>query len=46
LIEELAEGGDDLSKLRATSPEFLRGFVRVCDGGGVALYRRQTIAAD
>jgi hypothetical protein len=46
LIEEQAEGGDDLSKLRVTSPDFLRGFVRVCDGGGVALYRRQTIAAD
>jgi hypothetical protein len=46
LIEEQAEGGDDLSKLRAASPWFLRGFVRVCDGGGVALYRRQTIAAD
>jgi hypothetical protein len=46
LIEEQAEGGDDLFKLRQVSPEFLRGFVRVCDGGGVALYRRQTIAAD
>jgi hypothetical protein len=46
LIEEQAEGGDDLFKLRQSSPEFLRGFVRVCEGGGVALYRRQTIAAD
>jgi hypothetical protein len=46
LIEEQAEGGDELSKLRVSSPEFLRGFVRVCDGGGVALYRRQTIAAN
>jgi hypothetical protein len=46
LIEEQAEGGDELSKLRNTSPEFLRGFVRVCDGGGVVLYRRQTVAAD
>jgi hypothetical protein len=46
LIEEQAEGGDELSKLRSTSPEFLRGFVRVCDGGGVVLYRRQLVAAD
>jgi len=46
LIEEQAEGGDELSKRRVSSPEFLRGFVRVCDGGGVALYRRQAIAAN
>jgi hypothetical protein len=41
LIEEHAEGGDDLSKRRDRSPDFLRGFTRVCDGGGVALYRRE-----
>jgi hypothetical protein len=46
LIEEQAEGGDELSKLRVSSPAFLQGFVRVCDGGGVALYRRQAIAAN
>jgi hypothetical protein len=40
LIEEQAEGGDALSKLRDSAPYFLRGFTRVCDGGGVALYRR------
>ncbi len=40
LIEEKAEGGDDLMKLRDASPNFLRGFTRVCEGGGVALYRR------
>jgi hypothetical protein len=40
LIEEKAEGGDELSKLRDASPNFLRGFTRVCEGGGVALYRR------
>jgi hypothetical protein len=45
LIEEKAEGGDQLSKLREASPDFLRGFARVCDGGGVALYRRQPTSA-
>jgi hypothetical protein len=40
LIEEQAEGGDMLAKLRDSSPEFLKGFERVCEGGGVALYRR------
>jgi hypothetical protein len=46
LIEEQAEGGDELFKRRNSSPAFLRGFVRVCDGGGVALYRRQAVAAN
>jgi hypothetical protein len=40
LIEERAEGGDVLARLRISSPQFLEGFERVCDGGGVALYRR------
>lgn len=40
LIEEQAEGGDALSKLRDAEPRFLAGFERVCEGGGVALYRR------
>ena len=40
LIEELAEGGDVLARRRTTSPEFLAGFERQCEGGGVALYRR------
>lgn len=41
LIEERAEGGDELAKLRHHRPAFLDGFVRVCEGGGVALYQRQ-----
>lgn len=41
LIEEQAEGGDQLAKLRDRSPRFLEGFDRVCEGGGVALYRRR-----
>ena len=40
LIEELAEGGDVLARLSRASPEFLAGFTRQCEGGGVALYRR------
>ena len=40
LIEESAEGGDALARLRTSSPTFLAGFERHCEGGGVALYRR------
>jgi hypothetical protein len=40
VIEELAEGGDVLAKRAKQHPEFLRGFERVAEGGGVALYRR------
>jgi hypothetical protein len=41
VIEEQAEGGDTLAKLRMTSSNFLRDFTRVCEGGGVALYKRR-----
>jgi len=40
LIEEQAEGGDMLAVRARANPRFLRGFTRVCEGGGVALYRR------
>jgi hypothetical protein len=40
LIEERAEGGDVLARLRDQSAAFLDGFERMCEGGGVALYRR------
>lgn len=40
LIEELAEGGDQLAARARTDPGFLEGFERVAEGGGVALYRR------
>jgi hypothetical protein len=40
LIEDEAEGGDALARLRRSSPEFLAGFERECEGGGVVLYRR------
>ena len=40
LMEELSEGGDVLAERAREYPEFLRGFTRVAEGGGVALYRR------
>lgn len=40
LIEEKAEGGDMLARNARENPAFLDGFSRVCDGAGVALYRR------
>jgi hypothetical protein len=40
LIEEQAEGGDMLAHIAHENPRFLDGFSRVCEGAGVALYRR------
>lgn len=40
LVEEQAEGGDKLALLARENPSVLRKFERVCEGGGVALYRR------
>jgi hypothetical protein len=40
LIEELSEGGDALARRARSDPEFTRGFRRVAEGGGVALYER------
>ena len=40
LIEEKAEGGDMLAKRSRDRPEFLTGYSRVCEGAGLALYRR------
>ena len=42
LVEEQSEGGDVLARRVRADPAFTRGMVRVCEGGGVALYRRQT----
>ncbi len=44
LIEEWAEGGDMLAALGRENPGFLDGFVRVAQGGGVALYRKASAA--
>ena len=39
-IEERAEGGDALYWQATHDPNFLTGYTRVAEGGGVALYRR------
>jgi hypothetical protein len=41
LVEEVAEGGDVLAEHVRHDPGFTRGMMRVCEGGGVALYQRQ-----
>jgi len=40
MIEEKAEGGDILARRAREHPEFLNGYARVCEGAGLALYRR------
>jgi hypothetical protein len=40
LIEEKASGGDMLAQIARSRPAFLDGFTRVCEGAGLALYRR------
>jgi hypothetical protein len=42
LVEEQAEGGDVLAQRIRRDPLFARGMTRVCEGGGVALYKRTT----
>lgn len=42
LIEERAEGGDMLAARMRETPEYLAGFTRVAEGGGLALFRRST----
>ena len=41
LIEETAEGGDQLAALSRSNPHFLDGFAKVASGGGAVLYQRQ-----
>ena len=41
LVEEESEGGDVLARRLRTDASFGGGMTRVCDGGGVALYRRK-----
>jgi hypothetical protein len=43
VIEERAEGGDALHWQALHDPSFLRGYTRVAEGGGVALYRREGV---
>jgi hypothetical protein len=40
LIEEKAQGGDMLARRARDKPSWLAGYERVCDGAGMALYRR------
>lgn len=40
LVEERAEGGDVLAQRIRGDAAFTRGMTRVCEGGGVALYKR------
>jgi hypothetical protein len=40
MIEERAEGGDVLAARARADAGFLRGFERLAEGGGLALYRR------
>ena len=40
LVEEVAEGGDVLAARIRRTPQFARGMQRICEGGGVALYKR------
>jgi hypothetical protein len=41
LIEEQSEGGDVLARRLRDDAAFTRGMERMCEGGGVALYRRE-----
>ena len=41
LIEEKAQGGDVLAKIARERPHFLAGYRRVCEGAGLALYKRR-----
>jgi len=41
LVEEQSEGGDVLARRVRDDAAFARGMKRVCEGGGVALYRRE-----
>ena len=45
LVEEQAEGGDVLAQRVRSAAAFARRMERVCEGGGVALYRRTTETA-
>ncbi len=44
LVEEESEGGDVLAQAIRRDPTFARGMTRVCEGGGVALYKRSSVS--
>jgi hypothetical protein len=41
LVEEHAEGGDVLAERVRRNPAFTTKMMRICEGGGVALYQRE-----
>lgn len=41
LVEEQSEGGDVLAQRARADASFTRGMTKVCEGGGVSLYRRE-----
>lgn len=44
LVQEESEGGDVLARAIRSDPAFTAGMTRTCEGGSVALYRRQQAA--
>lgn len=40
LVEEMSEGGDVLAEHLRRDRDFIRGMTKVCEGGGVSLYKR------
>ena len=42
VVEERAEGGDELYRQGVLDPRFFEGYARVAEGGGVALYERRS----
>ena len=42
IVEEFAEGGDDVALRNRKYPRLLEDFVRICDGGNVALSQRKS----
>jgi hypothetical protein len=46
LIEEKAEGGDMLAVRAREDPKFLDGYARVCEGAGLALYKRKSATTE
>ena len=43
LVEERAEGGDMLAQRIRRDPAFAHGMKRICEGGGVVLYKREVV---
>jgi hypothetical protein len=43
LVEEQAEGGDVLAQRIRHDPAFTHDMTRVCEGGGIALYKRNPV---